>query len=185
MSTNNNDKNDENQDSLWNNGYFPKKINSYEQIIITFRQDLSILTEQAVLGFALFIFILVLKIIFFGNVSDDSISYLLEGLVFGFGAIEIVIFAYFFHNHFLSQTAITTKRIIEIRQEGLLFTRINQHLIENFRTIKVDRDRARYVLGDKGHITIEMKEVTNLPKLQIEHVPKPEEVEKIIKGLMS
>jgi hypothetical protein len=179
------DSHNENQDLLWNNGYFPKKINNYEQIILTFRQDLSVLTEQAILGFALFILILILKTVFFGNVADDSISYLLEGLVFGFGAIETVIFAYSFHNHFLSQTVITTKRIIEIRQEGLLFTKINQHLIENFRMIKIDRNRARYILGDKGHITIEMKEVTNLPELQIEHAPKPEEVEKIIKGLMN
>jgi hypothetical protein len=185
MSTNQYDENNENQDLLWNNGYFPKKINEYERILITFRQDLSVLTEQAILGFVLFILLLILKTIFFGNIADDATSYLLEGLVFGFGAIEIVIFAYFFHNHYLSQTVVTTKRIIEIRQEGLLFTNINQHLIENFRTIKIDRNRARYILGDKGHISIEMKEVTNLPKLQIEHVPKPEEVEKVIRDLMN
>jgi hypothetical protein len=184
MTINQPDDNNENQDLLWNIGYFPKKINDHEQIIIAFRQDLSVLTEQAILGFGLFILILILKTILFGNVSDDAISYLLEGLIFGFGATEIVVFAYFFHNHFLSQTVITTKRIIEIRQEGLLFTKINQYLIENFKTIKIDRDRARYILGDKGHITIEMKEVTNLPKLQIEHIPKPEEIEKIISDLI-
>lgn len=175
----------ENQDSLWNIGYFPKKINLYERIIITFRQDSTVLIEQAILGFGLFVLALILKTIFFGNLADDAISYLLEGVVFGFGAIEVVIFAYFFHNHFLSQTVITTKRIIEIRQEGLLFTKINQHLIENFKKITIERDRARYILGDKGHLTIEMKDITNLPKLQIEHVPKPEVVEKIIADLIN
>jgi hypothetical protein len=185
MSTQNIDENNENQDLLWKNGYFPKKINEYEQIVITFRQDLSVLTEQAILGFTLFVLLLVLKTIFFRNITDDAISYLLDGLVFGFAAIETIVFAYLFHNHFLSQTVVTTKRIIEIRQEGLLFTKINQYLVENFKNIKIDRERARYILGDKGHITIQMKDVTNLPKLQIEHVPKPEEVEKIISRLIT
>jgi hypothetical protein len=167
---------EENESIIWSADYFPKKLNPYEKILLTLRQDTTILIEQALLGFGLFILVLILKIYFFGNISDDATSYLIEGLTYGFASIEIVIFAYFFHNYFLSQIVITNMRVIEVQQKGLLFVKINQHLIENFKSIKIDRERARYVLGDKGHITIEMKEKTNLPPLQLEHVPKPDEV---------
>lgn len=174
----------ENESQIWSADYFPKKLNSNEKILIIFRQDLTVLIEQALLGFGIFILILILKTIYFGNVGDDATSYLIEGLIYGFGCLEIIIFAYFINNYFLSQTVVTKLRVIEIQQKGLTFVKINQHLVENFKSIKVDRERARYVLGDKGHLTIEMRDSTNLPPLQIEHVPKPEEVAAIISAVM-
>ena len=176
---------EENESQIWSADYFPKKINSYERIYLTMRQDLTILIEQAMLGFGIFFVVLIFKTIYFGNVGDDATSYLIEGLVYGFATVEVVIFAYFFHNYFMSQLVITNLRVIEVQQKGLTFVKINQHLIENFKTIKVDRERARYILGDKGHLTIEMKEKTNLPPLLLEHIPKPEEVSQVISGFMN
>ena len=176
---------EENEAQIWSSGYFPQKINSYERIQLILRKDLTVISEQAILGFGLFLLILILKTIYFGNVSDDATSYLIEGLVYGFASVEVVVFAYLFHNYFMSQLVITNLRIIEVQQKGLMFVKINQYLIENFKTIKVDRERARYVLGDKGHLTIEMKEKTNLPPLLLEHLSKPEEVSQVISGYMN
>ncbi len=174
----------ENESQIWCANYFPKKLSESEKILVSFRQDITVLSEQAILLFGIFVSVLILKTIFFGNVGDDTTSYLIEGLVYGFACVEIVIFAYIFHSYFLSQIVVTNLRIIEVQQKGLLFVNINQHLIENFKSIKADRKQVRYILGDKGHLTIEMREKTNLAPLLIKHVPKPEEVAAIIIEVM-
>lgn len=160
-------------DVLWKSQNFPDRANLQEQIQVLVRQDLDVLIAYLYKYFLIILVFLVLRFALF-NISSNSVwVHFYDTVFYGLATILLTKFAYKFHNYYLSFYAITNLRIISIVQSNLVFCEIVCIPLESIDKIKVERKKARDLIGNRGSIELEIVDLP-ITKYTMSKISDPE-----------
>ena len=138
---------------IWESSNFPNKVSKNEDILMVVREDISIVVFKAISLYLVFLALLILKA-FLSGLSQNLI-YFFDSLMWSAASILVMMFALMFHNYYLSMQIITSERIIDVDQTGLLKREVNSVPLQNIQDITTKQNGFLATIFNFGNIALE------------------------------
>ena len=176
---------------IWDTKSFPAKLTTDEDIVLVIREDIIVMVYRALRYILIFTALLIVRILF-GSVADTAIVAFYDLLFYSILALILVLFAYQFHNYYLSLQIVTNKRLIDVDQRGIFSREVNELPIEKIEDVTHKQTGLLQSLFNYGTISVQSAaeiSTTNSPSQAItsgfvfENVSHPSEVQSIINNL--
>ena len=172
---------------LWSEFDYLEPINSKEGMIMITRQHIALIILRV---FAVLFVCLTAwgASIYATNnwISDVNTNKLIMFATFGFISIIIMLFTLYFHNYYMSGQVITTDRILDIDQRGLLKRELNEVFFNNIQSINYEQNGIFALILNFGNVVVQSagrKTERNLSGFVFENIPNPKEVSRELSKL--
>jgi hypothetical protein len=139
---------------IWNSVNFPNKINDSEQILFIIRKHTSVITDKLQKSFGIVLLIIVVRLFFSNFFSNPAWAFFFDTLLYGSSCIFLCVFAYFFHNYYLSFLAVTNYRIISTNQINLFFADVQEVFLANVQSVDLKIEKARNVVVGRNSLVL-------------------------------
>jgi uncharacterized membrane protein YdbT with pleckstrin-like domain len=176
---------------IWNTAAFPNKLNVDEDIVLVIREDILIIAFKAIGFVILFLIFLVVKILL-AAVPNIAVVALFDSIFYTASSLIILVFAYNFHNYYLSLQIVTDKRLIDIDQTGLFRREVNELSLDRIEDVSYRQNGIWGAIFNFGTVSVqtaaEVATESNQSKaltggFVFQNVPAPAEVHAIISDL--
>jgi uncharacterized membrane protein YdbT with pleckstrin-like domain len=176
---------------IWNKKTFPNKLNPNEDIVLVVREDIFIIALRGLGYFLIFCILMIIRLVLAG-ISNQLIISLYDIGFFTTNSILILLFAYNFHNYYLSLQIVTDQRLIDIDQTGLFNREVNELSIERIEDVTYKQNGILPAIFGYGSVSVQSAaEISGGEKKNdaltggfvFENVPQPAEIHAIITDL--